>query len=109
MRYFLLAVTAIALSSIPCHGKPPPARDQKSAAKAVTAENYLDQLVDRSVSPGDDDFFHQSENGSRRIRFLVPKLQFESTCLAKFCFASGATELRGHWHSQTEFGNEGIW
>jgi len=50
MRNILLAVTTIALGSIPCNGKtPPPAHDQKTAAKAVTAENYLDQFVDRSV------------------------------------------------------------
>jgi putative endopeptidase len=57
MRNILLAVTAIALSLIPCNGKSPaPAGDQKTAAKPVTAENYLDQFVDRSVSPRDDFF-----------------------------------------------------
>lgn len=46
MRNILLAVTAIALGSIPCNGEPPvPARDQKTVAKPVTAENYLDQFV----------------------------------------------------------------
>jgi putative endopeptidase len=58
MRNTLLAITAIALGSIPCNGKtPPPAGDEKTAGKPVTAENYLDQFVDRSVSPRDD-FFH---------------------------------------------------
>lgn len=58
MRNILLAIAAIALSSIPCHGKPPAAAgEKKTAAKAVTAENYLDQFIDRSVSPRDD-FFH---------------------------------------------------
>jgi putative endopeptidase len=58
MRQILLTLTAIALGSIPCNGKPPaPAGDQKTAAKPVTAENYLDQFIDRSVSPKDD-FFH---------------------------------------------------
>src|SRR3977135_1099647 len=57
MRNILLAVTAIALGAIPCNGKPPaPARDQKTAAKPVTAENYLDQFVDRSISPRDHFF-----------------------------------------------------
>ena len=58
MRNILLAITAIALSSIPCNGKPPAsAGEKKTAAKTVTAENYLDQFIDRSVSPRDD-FFH---------------------------------------------------
>jgi putative endopeptidase len=57
MRNILLAVTAIALNSIPCNGKSPaPAPDQKIAAKPVTAENYLDQFIDRSVSPREDFF-----------------------------------------------------
>jgi putative endopeptidase len=60
MRNILLAATAVALLSIPTHGKSPtPARDKDTATKSATAtaENYLDQFVDRSVSPRDD-FFH---------------------------------------------------
>jgi len=58
MRNILLAITAVALGSVPCNGKEPaPSPEKKSAAKSVTAENYLDQFVDRSVSPRED-FFH---------------------------------------------------
>jgi putative endopeptidase len=60
MRNILLAATAVALVSIPTDGKSPaPARDKENAPKptTATAENYLDQFVDRSVSPRDD-FFH---------------------------------------------------
>jgi putative endopeptidase len=57
MRNILLAATAIALFSLPCNGKSPtPAPDQKPAAKTATAENYLDQFVDRTVSPRNDFF-----------------------------------------------------
>src|SRR3954468_16509082 len=57
MRNIFLAATALALLSIPTHGKSPtPSRDRKTVPK-VTAESYLDQFVDRSVSPRDD-FFH---------------------------------------------------
>src|SRR5947209_13280323 len=59
MRILLLATTVFALAAVPCNGKTPtPKRDEKIApTKAVTAENYLDQFIDRSVSPRDD-FFH---------------------------------------------------
>src|SRR4051812_34542159 len=58
MRNTLLAATALVLCSVTCPGKTPaPVADDKSAAKPVTAENYLDQFIDRSVSPRDD-FFH---------------------------------------------------
>src|SRR3954452_23358613 len=58
MRKILLAATALALFSLPCSGKSPaPVPDPKAAPKTATAENYLDQFVDRSVSPRDD-FFH---------------------------------------------------
>jgi putative endopeptidase len=58
MRNIFLAVITIALGSVPCNGKSPAAaKDKESAAKPVTAENYLDQFIDRSVSPRDD-FFH---------------------------------------------------
>jgi len=58
MRNILLGATALALVSIPTQGKSPaPAKDKESAPKSATAENYLDQFVDRSVSPRDD-FFH---------------------------------------------------
>src|SRR4051794_29661045 len=57
MRNIFLAATALALLSIPTHGKSPtPSPDRKTVPK-VTAESYLDQFVDRSVSPRDD-FFH---------------------------------------------------
>src|SRR3954471_21992632 len=58
MRNVLLAVLTIALGSVPCTGKSSAAgKDKESAANAVTAENYLDQFIDRSVSPRND-FFH---------------------------------------------------
>jgi hypothetical protein len=37
---------------------------------------------------------------------LVPKLCLGTHLSSKLCFAGGATELPGQWHSQTEFGNE---
>jgi hypothetical protein len=40
--------------------------------------------------------------------FLVPKLCLGTHLSSKLCFATGATELRGQWCSQTEFGNEEI-
>jgi hypothetical protein len=43
----------------------------------------------------------------RRRAALVPKLCLGTHLSSKLCFASEATELPGHWHSQTEFGNEG--
>ena len=58
MRNILVAATTIAFFSLPCSGKSPaPVRDEKAGAKTATAENYLEQFVDRSVSPRDD-FFH---------------------------------------------------
>ena len=58
MRNILLAATAVALVSVISHAKSPaPTKDKESAAKSATAETYLDQFVDRSVSPRDD-FFH---------------------------------------------------
>src|SRR3954454_19451129 len=57
MRSIFLVATALALFSLPCNATPPvAAKDKESAAKSVTAENYLDQFVDRSVSPRDDFF-----------------------------------------------------
>src|SRR6476469_9818412 len=58
MRNIFLAATALALVSLPCNAKSPAAaKDKESAATSVTAENYLDQFVDRSAPPRDD-FFH---------------------------------------------------
>ena len=57
MRSIFLVATALALFSLPCNATPPvAAKDKESAAKSITAENYLDQFVDRSVSPRDDFF-----------------------------------------------------
>jgi hypothetical protein len=42
----------------------------------------------------------------RRFSPLVPKLCLGTHLSSKLCFAAGATELPGQWHSQTEFGNE---
>lgn len=54
MRNIFLGALALALLSIPSNGKTP-----ASSAKpvATTADNYLNQFVDRSISPRDD-FFH---------------------------------------------------
>src|SRR3954471_11752112 len=57
MRNNVLALTAITLLSVPCYAKTPAAAGTKSTAKLATADNFLDQFVDRSVSPRDD-FFH---------------------------------------------------
>jgi putative endopeptidase len=57
MRNALLVATAITLLSIPTHAQSPAtAKEKDTTAKSVTAENYLDQFVDRSVSPRDDFF-----------------------------------------------------
>ena len=42
------------------------------------------------------------------VATLNPRSQtlFGNALSSKLCFANGATELPGHWHSQTEFGNE---
>src|SRR6188474_2375707 len=58
MRNISLAVIATALFSLSTYGKPPaPTPKPDKATTSVTAENYLDQFIDRSVSPRDD-FFH---------------------------------------------------
>src|ERR1041385_5144153 len=58
MRNILLAATALALPAIPSQGKSPaPTPTANASTKPATAENYLDQFIDRSVSPRDD-FFH---------------------------------------------------
>jgi hypothetical protein len=43
---------------------------------------------------------------SHRLLLLVPKLRLGTPLSSKLCFANLATELPGHRHSQTEFGNE---
>lgn len=58
MRNIFLALAAIALFSVSSNAKPPASgKDDATPAKSVTAENYLDQFIDRSVSPRED-FFH---------------------------------------------------
>src|ERR1700750_2667323 len=58
MRNVVLVAIAAALFSVPTHGKAPaPTPRPDNSTKSVAAENYLDQFIDRSVSPRDD-FFH---------------------------------------------------
>jgi hypothetical protein len=52
----------------------------------------------------------KDHNGMKKnqVPILVAKLCLGTQLFSKLCFAARATELPGHWHSQTEFGNEAI-